>query len=308
MTANDTTADAAHEIGSTQFATFYIDDLLFGIEVERVQEVLRHQKLTRIPHAPNAIGGLMNLRGQIVTAIDMRRCLKLPARADDTPPMNVVFRTELDEAVSLLVDRIDDVWNVTAEAFESPPDTMRGTARDLIRGVYKLEDRLLLVLDPKAIMRSPMVTARATGGFADSADVLRAAAEQSASANASAAPSPSLGTYERIGGALIVREIVEHVVEQLAADSELADQLARIDTAPLHEGLIAFFSEALGGPHARGARALHESFAALAMSESTFARFVDQCVASFVARDVGDEALEFVMTALAALRLDVVST
>src|SRR5581483_10785179 len=128
-----------------QFCTFWLDGLLFGIEVEKVQEVIRHQSMTRVPLAPKVIGGLINLRGQIVTAIDLRLRLGLPERKPDELPMNVVARAE-EGAVSLLVDEIGDVLEVQEQQFEDVPQTMR-QGRELIRGVYKLPDRLLLVLD-----------------------------------------------------------------------------------------------------------------------------------------------------------------
>src|ERR1051325_10091675 len=85
---------------SGQFSTFYVTDLFFGVDVLRVQEVLRFQLMTRVPQAPEVIEGLINLRGQIVTAIDMRRRLRLPPRPGNQTPMNMVVRTE-DGAVSL---------------------------------------------------------------------------------------------------------------------------------------------------------------------------------------------------------------
>jgi purine-binding chemotaxis protein CheW len=132
--------------GSNQFATFFVSDLFFGVDVLRVQEVLRFQPMTRVPMAPEVIEGLINLRGQIVPAIDMRRRLQVPARADGQTPMNMVVRNE-DGAVSLLVDEIGDVLEVAGAAFEQPPANLDGAARDLIRGIYKLKGRLLLVLD-----------------------------------------------------------------------------------------------------------------------------------------------------------------
>jgi purine-binding chemotaxis protein CheW len=131
---------------SGQFATFFVEDLFFGVDVMRVQEVLSFQPMTRVPQAPEVVEGLINLRGQIVIAIDMRRRLRLPPRAGALPPMNMVVRTE-DGAVSLLVDEIGDVLDVDASVYERPPDNLDPAARELIRGVYKLPGRLLLVLD-----------------------------------------------------------------------------------------------------------------------------------------------------------------
>ena len=129
-----------------KFCTFTLDGMLFGVEVLKVQEVIRFQEMTRVPLASPVVRGLINLRGQIVTAIDLRRRLELSERPANQSPMNVVIRTD-DEAVSLLVDAIGDVREVDEAAFERPPETLKGIARELIRGAYKLKDRLLLVLD-----------------------------------------------------------------------------------------------------------------------------------------------------------------
>ena len=131
---------------SGQYSTFFVADLFFGVDVVRVQEVLRFQQMTRVPKAPEVIEGLINLRGQIVMAIDMRRRLGLPPRSGDQDPMNIVVRTE-DGAVSLLVDEIGDVLDMDSTTYERPPDNLNAAAKELIRGVYKLKDRLLLVLD-----------------------------------------------------------------------------------------------------------------------------------------------------------------
>lgn len=133
-------------MGMKQFATFYAGDRYLGIDVTRVQEVIRSQSITRTPLAADEIRGLINLRGQIVLAFDLRRRLGLPAREDGVPPMNVVVRTH-EGLVSLLVDRIGDVLDVDEDLFEEPPETLQGDARELIRGAYKLDDALLLELD-----------------------------------------------------------------------------------------------------------------------------------------------------------------
>jgi len=134
------------EAQSRQYCTFQVDGLLFGVDVERVQEVLRYQEMTRVPLAPREVRGLINLRGQIVTAIDLRRRLEIADRPAGERPMNVVIDTE-DGSVSLLVDRIGEVLEVPIDSFERPPETLIGPARELILGAHKLPDRLLLVLD-----------------------------------------------------------------------------------------------------------------------------------------------------------------
>jgi purine-binding chemotaxis protein CheW len=116
------------------------------LDVLKVQEIIRYQEMACVPLASPAVRGLINLRGQIVTAIDLRRRLELRDRPSDQLPLNVVVKTE-DGAVSLLVDEIDDVLEVSEKLFERPPETLQGTARELILGAYKLPGRLLLILD-----------------------------------------------------------------------------------------------------------------------------------------------------------------
>ncbi len=129
-----------------QYCTFLLDEHYFGVDVLRVQEVIRYQQMTHVPLAPAVVEGLINLRGQIVTALDLRRRLELSERPDDQLPMNVVVRTD-DGPVSFLVDEIGDVVEVGDEIFERRLDTIRGVPGELIEGIYKLEDRLLLILD-----------------------------------------------------------------------------------------------------------------------------------------------------------------
>lgn len=130
----------------TQYCTFHLGDLFLGVEVIRVQEVIRHQATTPVPLASPVIGGLMNLRGEIVTTIDLRRRLLLEDRAGHEDPMNVVIRSD-DGVVSLLVDEIGDVIEVGDDDFEPSPSTLDPATRDVIVGVYKLAGRLLLILD-----------------------------------------------------------------------------------------------------------------------------------------------------------------
>lgn len=135
-----------------QFCSFFLDGLFFGVEVDKVQEVIRFQETTPVPLAPEVIGGLINLRGQIVTALDLRRRLQLHDRPEGQHPMNVVVRTD-DGVVSLLVDEIGDVVDVESDEFEPPPDTLDSGAREAIRGAFKLKDRLMLLLDTECVMR-----------------------------------------------------------------------------------------------------------------------------------------------------------
>ena len=131
---------------SRQFATFEVDDQLFGVEVQAVQEVLSYDEYTPVPLAPQAVGGLFNLRGQVIPAVDLRVQLGLARQALEGPVMNVILRGD-DEPVSLLVDRIGEVVDLDEAAFEPPPDTLTGPARKLVVGTFKMDGRLMLALD-----------------------------------------------------------------------------------------------------------------------------------------------------------------
>jgi purine-binding chemotaxis protein CheW len=141
-----------------QLCTFTVDDLLFGIDVTRVQEVLRFQEMTNVPLAPRMVHGLINLRGQIVMAIDLRERLGLAPRAQGELPMNVVIRGT-EAPVSLLVDHIGDVIDVAEDTFEPPPSTMLARHRQVIDVICKLPGQLLLVLDPERVLAAPLAVA-----------------------------------------------------------------------------------------------------------------------------------------------------
>lgn len=138
-----------------RLCTFYLDGLFVGIDVSQVQEVFRFQNMTPVPLAAPVIRGLINLRGQIVTALDLRTRLGLSERPIGQPGMNIVVRSG-EDSVSLLVDTLEDVIDVHDEDFEGPPASLHGPARALIRGTYKLKDRLLLVLDADEAVRLPV--------------------------------------------------------------------------------------------------------------------------------------------------------
>jgi purine-binding chemotaxis protein CheW len=134
-----------------QYCTFTLDGMTFGVQVSQVQEAIRHQEMTSVPMAPGVVGGLLNLRGQIVTALDLRRRLGLPDRPDGALPMNVVVRTA-DGAVSLLVDQIGDVVDVDDSQLESVPDTTDPVLQAHLLGACQLPAGLVLVLDTAQVL------------------------------------------------------------------------------------------------------------------------------------------------------------
>jgi purine-binding chemotaxis protein CheW len=145
-TATDTTL---------QVCTFRLGSLYFGINVLDVQEVLYQAEVCRVPHAEPSVSGLINLRGQIATTIDMRTRLGIEPRPEGTEPIHVVVRSA-GESVNLLVDKIGDVLRVDPDLYEPPPETMAGDTKELVLGAYKLADELLLILDvEKAVTLRP---------------------------------------------------------------------------------------------------------------------------------------------------------
>ena len=129
-----------------RYCTFWVGDLFFGVDVDQVQEVLRYQEMTFVPQAPESVRGLINLRGQIVTAVDLRCRLGLPAREDDNLPMNVIVRSR-GEVVSLLVDDIGDVMEAGDRVPEPVPANLPGAVASALHGVIPLPANILLVLD-----------------------------------------------------------------------------------------------------------------------------------------------------------------
>lgn len=143
-----------------QFCTFVVHGQWFGVPVEQVQEVICYQEMARVPLMPPVVRGLINLRGQIVMAIDMRRRFGMEERPEALLSMNVVIRAD-DGPVSFLVDEIGDVLELEESSLERPPEILRESTRELVHGIYKLPDRLLLVLD------SARVVALGSGAGAD---------------------------------------------------------------------------------------------------------------------------------------------
>lgn len=129
-----------------RYCTFYLGDYLFGVTLIQVQEVIRQQPMTPVPLAPPQIAGLINLRGQIITALNLRKLLLLEERPEKLEEMNVIIRSG-EELISLQVDAISDVLELRNEDCERPPDRLSPQIREYITGVHKLPNRLLLVLN-----------------------------------------------------------------------------------------------------------------------------------------------------------------
>lgn len=145
--------DTAHLGDQSEFITLYIGDQFFGIHVEKVQDIIKGAQITQVPLAPYEIVGSLNLRGRIVTAIDMRRRLKL--ETDDTKDysksMNIVIEHSGD-LYSLIVDRVGDVLQLYDNQTEDNPPTLDERWRSISKGIFRLEDKLMVIIDPQALL------------------------------------------------------------------------------------------------------------------------------------------------------------
>lgn len=136
---------------SNQLLTFTVHDQLFGIPVLQVNDVLKSQKVTRTPLAPPSIAGIMNLRGKIVTAIDVRCCLGQPEQSQDALNMSVVI-DQNGELFSLIIDSVGDVLTLSDDTYEVTPATLDPAWRSVSRGIHKLDGKILVVLDVKSLL------------------------------------------------------------------------------------------------------------------------------------------------------------
>lgn len=142
-------ADAAE---TREFVTLFVDKQIFGIPVLQVQDVLGPQKITRVPLAPREVAGSLNLRGRIVTAIDVRTRLGLCALETNVKSMSVVVDHN-GEYYSLIVDQVGEVMALSSGDYENTPATLDARWRDISAGVYRLKEQLLIVLDVNKLLR-----------------------------------------------------------------------------------------------------------------------------------------------------------
>ena len=135
-----------------QLSTFYLENELFGIDALHVQEILTYQEITPVPLAPDYVKGLINLRGQIVTVIDLRCRLGFESLDDETKGMNLIVQTD-EGLMSVFVDQIGNVLDLRADRLKPAPGTIRGVAVHYIQAVCQLEEDLLIVLDIDSVLQ-----------------------------------------------------------------------------------------------------------------------------------------------------------
>lgn len=132
--------------GEQEFITFYLGDLLLGIDIHQVQEINRNLDMTPVPHAPQAVRGVINLRGEVVMVVDLREVLGLPTAPLTRSNRNVIVKNG-GEQIGLLVDRVADVVRASGEELDPMPGNLRGVDQQFFRSVYKMESGLLVILD-----------------------------------------------------------------------------------------------------------------------------------------------------------------
>jgi purine-binding chemotaxis protein CheW len=134
-----------------RYCTFIVDNLLCGIDADQVQEILHDQPFTPVPLAPPGVLGLINLRGQIITAVDARQRLGMGQAPEGTSRTHVIVRSG-DEAVSLVVDAEREIVDADPATLEITPDTVSEITSSMLAGLYRLDGCLLAVLDPDRIV------------------------------------------------------------------------------------------------------------------------------------------------------------
>jgi purine-binding chemotaxis protein CheW len=142
-------AIAANRLGKTaelQFATFYVGHMLLGVDIRVVQEINRQSEITQVPHAPDYVRGVINLRGDVATVVDLRRILGLPASEASRQTRNLIVHHQ-GEAIGLLVDRISDILTLSDDQINPPPTNVDGVDRRLMSGVCTLDSAIVVLLD-----------------------------------------------------------------------------------------------------------------------------------------------------------------
>ncbi len=134
-----------------QLVTFHVGDEEFGVEILAVREINRMMEITRVPHAPPFVEGVINLRGQVIPVVDLRRRFGMPPRDHDRNTRIVVVELS-DKVVGFVVDSVSEVLRVPASLVEPPPPIVGGVEREYLEGVVKLEDRLLILLDLQRLL------------------------------------------------------------------------------------------------------------------------------------------------------------
>jgi purine-binding chemotaxis protein CheW len=138
-------------MSQSDFVTLMLDGQYFGIPVLQVQDILSSVQITKVPLAPPEVTGSLNLRGRIVTAVDMRKRLGVGPNTAQTSSMNVVVEHK-NELYSLIVDSVGEVLSLPNDEFEKNPPTLEKHLRDISKGIYQLDNQLLIIIDVATLL------------------------------------------------------------------------------------------------------------------------------------------------------------
>lgn len=143
--------DPQADVSELQFVTFYVGDILLGIDIRQVQEINRQLSVTEVPHSAGYVKGVINLRGEVATVVDLRTILKLPVGNETRESRNLVVHFQ-GESIGFLVDRVSDILTIERRNINPPPTNVDGVDGRLISGVSALEKELLVILDVDALL------------------------------------------------------------------------------------------------------------------------------------------------------------
>lgn len=150
--STNTAAESVHgDANLLQLVTFKIAEEEFGVEILAVQEIIRIMQITTVPRAPAFIEGVINLRGKVIPVIDMRKRFGLPVVERDSQTRIIVMEFN-QKIVGFLVDAVSEVLRIPADTVEAPPPVVAGIGSEYIKGVGKLDDRLLILMDLDSLL------------------------------------------------------------------------------------------------------------------------------------------------------------
>lgn len=280
---------AVTNTGDEQLVTMKVGNQLFGVPILKVQDIVETHAITQVPMAPSAVAGVMNLRGRIVTVVNLRRIL---GQKEAISRMGVTVEHDGD-LYTILVDEIGEVMSVESEDLEPTPTTLEEGLKMLCSGIYRLESGLLAVLDidrildAETILRTPQIDfvarkrllkqleeeaankklKRIENAKSEKTDAKKEESEDKA--KASGVPEPesaksastqgepsSEPLFQRIGGAVAVEAAVKLFYEKVMGDGSLAGFFEGVDMHRQRKMLNDFMSMALGGPNSYSGRTL----------------------------------------------------
>jgi purine-binding chemotaxis protein CheW len=306
-----------------QLVTMTVDGQLFGIPILRVQDIVEPKQITTVPLASAAVAGVLNLRGRIVTVIDLRVCLGAEPKDLADRPMSVTVEHKGD-LYTLLVDSIGDVRSLPRNDFDKPPQTLDPRMRKLCSGVFRLNDDLLAVLDVERVLDpatiaeapkrrpKPRKKAPAKAESAGSRGVSKSSSsprksEDAAERAPASEDTPSL--FDRIGGELAVDAAVDLFYEKAGSDVRLSPFFATVDMDHQTSQMKAFLTQAFGGPaHYTGAdmrkahqRLVHQE----GLDDGHFIAVAGHLADTLNQMGVPEDLIDEVMTVVESVRNDV---